>query len=544
MANHRPHRPKGQSSNASRPGQRSRPGTGAGPRHRSPGKPGAPESGPRPKAGPARREQTRSGAFGAEPGKPERLQKVLAQAGLGSRRGCEELVLQGRVTVNGEIVRQLGTKVDPAASRIAVDGEPIRLEQIVYFAVNKPKGYVSTNFDPSGRPRVVDLLPEIPERVYTVGRLDEDSTGLMILTNDGELANRLAHPRFGVEKMYRALVAGMPDVDIITKLTEGVWLSDGKVRAKRARIAGRHGQATLLELVLAEGKKREIRRMLSKLGHKVMSLNRVAVGPITLKGLSVGECRPLSHHEVDLLRKVASGVAVSVPGFPESEASPRSRRDGQRRDQPRPNARQADQARSQHRHEPRPSRDEIRLARDEDTGDGRPPRRPAGPHGRAAHDGPQPARPHQGRPPTSGTQGGPPVRGPRGRRAETAPQTGPPARGPRGRAVEASPPAEATTGPKRPSQGPKRPPAGPKRPAAGPKRSAVRPGLSPPQETPRGRLIIGLEGPAPAQGTGRPGPARPGRKRPTARKPRPARGAPGPRLGPSSHDDDAGDDEQ
>ena len=194
----------------------------------------------------------------------------------------------------------------PCPARIAVDGEPIRLESMVYYAVNKPKGYVSTNFDPAGRPRVVDLLPEIPERVYTVGRLDEESTGLMILTNDGELANRLAHPRYGVEKLYRALVAGCPDHEILAKLTEGIWLSEGKVRAKRARIVGRQGQATVLELVLAEGKNREIRRMLAKLGHKVMSLNRVAVGPISLKGLSSGECRPLSRHEVDLLRKVAT----------------------------------------------------------------------------------------------------------------------------------------------------------------------------------------------------------------------------------------------
>ena len=137
----------------------------------------------------------------------------------------------------------------------------------------------------------------------------------MILTNDGELANRLAHPRFGVEKMYRALVAGLPAPEMMAKLTEGVWLSDGKVRAKRARIVGRQGQATTLELVLAEGKKREIRRMLSKLGHKVMSFNRVAVGPIRLKGLSVGECRPLSRHEVELLRKVASGDSCRAPRF-------------------------------------------------------------------------------------------------------------------------------------------------------------------------------------------------------------------------------------
>ena len=191
---------------------------------------------------------------------------------------------------------------------------------MVYFAVNKPKGYVSTDVDPAGRPRVVDLLPEIPERVYTVGRLDEDSTGLMILTNDGELANRLSHPRYGVEKLYRALVAGLPDPEIVSKLTAGIWLSDGKVRAKRARLVGRQGQANVLELVLSEGKNREIRRMLAKLGHKVMSLNRVAVGPISIKGIAMGACRSLSRQEVDLLWKVANGISVSLPRFLEGES--------------------------------------------------------------------------------------------------------------------------------------------------------------------------------------------------------------------------------
>jgi 23S rRNA pseudouridine2605 synthase len=264
------------------------------------------------------------------PGKLERVQKVLAHAGLGSRRSCEELIKQGRVTVDGKVVRELGTRVDADRARIAVDGEAIRRESMVYYAVNKPKGYVSTTIDPAGRPRVLDLLPEIPQRVYTVGRLDEESTGLMILTNDGELANRLAHPRYGVEKLYRALIAGSPDPEVLAKLTAGVWLSDGKVRAKRARIVGRQGQANVLELVLAEGKNREIRRMLAKLGHKVMSLNRVAVGPVSIKGLSSGECRSLSRHEVDLLWKVANGAAVSLPRFLDGDSSPRSRRDSSR----------------------------------------------------------------------------------------------------------------------------------------------------------------------------------------------------------------------
>ncbi len=165
---------------------------------------------------------------------------------------------------------------------------------MVYFAVNKPKGYVSTNLDPAGRPRVVDLLPEIPERVYTVGRLDEKSTGLMILTNDGELANRLAHPQLRRREAVPGSRGRHPDREILTKLTEGVWLSEGKVRAKRVRVGRPEGRGHRAGMVLAEGKNREIRRMLAKLGHKVMSLTRVAVGPVSLKGLAPGECRPLS----------------------------------------------------------------------------------------------------------------------------------------------------------------------------------------------------------------------------------------------------------
>jgi 23S rRNA pseudouridine2605 synthase len=244
---------------------------------------------------------------------PERLQKILAHAGIGSRRACEDLILQGRVTVGGQVIRELGTKVDPARSPVAVDGQKVQVERPVYFAVYKPKGYVSTNNDPSGRPRVLDLLPEIPQRVYTVGRLDEMSVGLMLLTNDGELANKLAHPRFGVEKLYRVVVAGSPTREVLTQLTEGIWLAEGKVRAKRVRAIGKRGDSTILELVLAEGKNREVRRMLAKLGHKVMMLTRVAVGPITVKGLVAGQFRPLTGREVDLLRRVAAGQPVPMP---------------------------------------------------------------------------------------------------------------------------------------------------------------------------------------------------------------------------------------
>src|SRR5690242_17601849 len=242
MANRRPPGGPGRG-----PGQHA---SGRGPKTRRPQE-------PRQARGPKVDEEPKSGAI-------ERLQKVLAHAGIGSRRACEDVILQGRVTVNGQVVRELGTKVDPAHAKIAVDGQPIHLERMVYYAVSKPKGYVSTNNDPSGRPRVVDLLPEIPQRVYTVGRLDEMSTGLILLTNDGELANKLAHPKFGVEKLYRVVVAGTPEREVLQKLTDGMWLAEGKVRAKRVRIVGSRGQASVMEMVLAEGKNREIRRMLAK----------------------------------------------------------------------------------------------------------------------------------------------------------------------------------------------------------------------------------------------------------------------------------------
>jgi 23S rRNA pseudouridine2605 synthase len=426
---------------------------------------------------------------------------------LGSRRGCEELILQGRVTVDGQVVRELGTKVDPTA-RIAVDGEPIRLEPLVYYAVNKPEGYVSTNLDPSGRPRVIDLVPDIPERVYTVGRLDEDSTGLMILTNDGELANRLAHPRFGVEKLYQALVAGLPATESLAKLTEGVWLSDGKVRAKRVRIAGRRGQATLLELVLAEGKKREIRRMLAKLGHKVMSLNRVAIGPITLKGLPVGESRPLTRHEIELLRSVASGVSLSVPGFADDGPS-RAHRGQGRAPQGRPGARgrQGDQQPGrghEHGHGEGPARGPARPA---SSG------RPMGPAGKG------------GRPPrhrNADAEAAPPVRRPAGPSGAGGPKHGP--RGPKHGAHGVRP---GSHGPPAEARGPKRP-AGP---APQAKRPPARPVQAPAprhdEESPPRRRIIGLEGPAAAALGSAPG----GRKRPMARKPRPPRSSLGPRPG-------------
>ncbi|MER3416133.1 MAG: rRNA pseudouridine synthase [Gemmataceae bacterium] len=230
-----------------------------------------------------------------------RLNRYLAQAGYGARRKVEELVRAGRVSVDGRVVKDLAYKVQ-AGQQVEVDGEPVRPQRLVYWAVNKPRGYVCTHYDPAGRPRIVDLLLHVPERIYPVGRLDEESEGLVILTNDGALAHRLMHPRYGVEKTYLAQVAGLPSREVLHKLVQGVWLSEGKARAKRVRRLGRKGLSTFLEIVLAEGKKREVRRMLARLGHKVMHLQRLAIGPVRLGRLKPGRCRPLSTQEIKALR--------------------------------------------------------------------------------------------------------------------------------------------------------------------------------------------------------------------------------------------------
>jgi 23S rRNA pseudouridine2605 synthase len=249
----------------------------------------------------------------------ERLNKLLAHAGLGSRRHCEDLITAGRVSVDGETVRDLGTKVDPAVQRVAVDGQPLRLERHVYWLVNKPRGYLCTNYDPARRPRVIDLVPHVSQRVYTVGRLDEESEGLVLLTNDGDLAHRLLHPRFGVEKTYLVQVAGRPTREDVQQLLKGVWLSDGHVRARHVKRVRQQGASTWLEIVLTEGKNREIRRMLARLGHKVLQLRRVGFGPIPLGRLRSGKSRPLMGRELAALREAAG----SSPTGPKRPARPR-----------------------------------------------------------------------------------------------------------------------------------------------------------------------------------------------------------------------------
>jgi 23S rRNA pseudouridine2605 synthase len=234
----------------------------------------------------------------------------MAAAGIGSRRHCEELILAGRVEVDRSVVRKLGTRVDPQKQEIRVDSEPLKPSRLTYYLVNKPVGIVSTNFDPSGRPRVIDLLPPTKERLFTVGRLDLSSEGLMLVTNDGELANRLTHPRYGVEKTYHALVAGKPEPNTLESLRGGVHLAEGVARVVSVKVRKEIKQSTLLEIVLAEGRNREIRRILAKVGHKVLRLKRVAVGPLRLKDLEPGEWRPLSREEVESLRRKGSRPRV------------------------------------------------------------------------------------------------------------------------------------------------------------------------------------------------------------------------------------------
>ncbi len=233
----------------------------------------------------------------------QRLQKVLAAAGLGSRRQCEELITAGRVEIDRRIVTELGTRVDPEQQEVRVDGVPLRRPKLAYYAVNKPSGVVSTSRDPSGRPRVVDLVPSRHERLFAIGRLDLHSEGLILVTNDGELANRLTHPRYGVAKTYRVIVAGSPSREVLDQLRRGVHLAEGVARAERVAVKSRHTGSTLLEMVLREGKNREIRRILARVGHKVLRLTRIAVGPVRLGDLPPGASRRLTHDEIKALKQ-------------------------------------------------------------------------------------------------------------------------------------------------------------------------------------------------------------------------------------------------
>ncbi len=233
--------------------------------------------------------------------KPPRLQQVLASAGLGSRRECETLIVEGRVEVDGEIADKLGTRADPETQAIFVDGEPVKVERSQYFLMNKPVGVVCTSRDPSGRTRVIDLI-RADARIYCVGRLDRTSEGLILVTNDGDLANRLTHPSFEIEKRYLVEVAGVPTLEQLEELEKGVHLAEGYAKAKSIRPRRTTQRGTILEIVLNEGRNREIRRLLARIGHKVLRLKRIAIGPILLGELAPGNSRRLTPEELDLLK--------------------------------------------------------------------------------------------------------------------------------------------------------------------------------------------------------------------------------------------------
>jgi 23S rRNA pseudouridine2605 synthase len=237
-----------------------------------------------------------------------RLQKVLAAAGLGSRRACEELIAAGRVTVDGEVA-ELGRRVDPATAVIHVDGDRVVVrDDLVYLALNKPRGVLSAMSDTRGRPTVGDLVADQPQRLFHVGRLDADSEGLLLLTNDGELAHQLMHPSFGVMKTYLATVPAPVGRDVARRLRSGVELEDGPAKVDSFRIVQTQGKQAIVEVVLHEGRKHIVRRLLTEVGHPVTRLVRTRIGPVHLGGQRVGTLRPLTRSEIADLHRLAEGA--------------------------------------------------------------------------------------------------------------------------------------------------------------------------------------------------------------------------------------------
>jgi len=240
-----------------------------------------------------------------------RIQKLLADLGIASRRHVEEMILEGRITVNREAIRKLPCFVDPEQDEIHLDGRRVKLRarlaqaRKVYFLLNKPRGVVCTQSDPEGRPKAIDLLPPMKERLYCVGRLDKDSTGVLILTNDGELTNRLTHPRYGVVKTYTVRVDGRVSGEDLDKMKHGYYLEGKRLLGAEVKILRRGFKETWLEVKLREGRNREIRRMLEGLGYKVRRLKRTAIGPIDDRGIKIGNYRPLSPVEVRKLKNAS-----------------------------------------------------------------------------------------------------------------------------------------------------------------------------------------------------------------------------------------------
>ncbi len=230
-----------------------------------------------------------------------RLQKFLAEAGVASRRAGESIILEGRVTVNGEVIREMGAKIDPLHDHVTVDGRPLKVRRKIYIAINKPRGCLCTRSDPEKRPTVLDFLPAEWRTLYPVGRLDLESEGLLFLTNDGDFCLRLTHPRFGIHKKYVATVEGRVEDVQLNRMVQGLTHMRERLKAERYRVIDRNNTHTVVELELAEGKNREVRRLFEALGVAVSRLVRMQIGPIKLGELRQGKWRTLTETEIKSL---------------------------------------------------------------------------------------------------------------------------------------------------------------------------------------------------------------------------------------------------
>jgi 23S rRNA pseudouridine2605 synthase len=260
----------------------------------------------------------------------ERLQKILSQAGIASRRASEQLIVEGRVTVNGTTIRELGTKADPSRDDIRVDGSRIKLpDRHRYLLLNKPRGYVTTRSDPHRRPTVMDLLGGVREYVYPVGRLDFESEGLLLLTNDGELAAQLTHPSHGVARVYEVRVLGSPDAHDVERLARGVTIDGRRTQPAEVEVvpSNRPGRQSTMRITVREGRNRQVRKMFEAIGHPVDELRRVAIGPLRDSRLKSGYWRDLTGDEVALLKKIASRISEPARPAPARPAAPSHRPD-------------------------------------------------------------------------------------------------------------------------------------------------------------------------------------------------------------------------
>jgi 23S rRNA pseudouridine2605 synthase len=251
----------------------------------------------------------------------ERLQKLLARAGFGSRRACEDLITGGRVSVDGRVVIELGVKADLETQDIRLDGSRLKPEQPEYWILNKPKDVVCTNFDPSGRKRPIDIMQRYTKaRLFPVGRLDTDTKGLLLMTNDGPLTNRLTHPRYEVPKTYVATVVGDLTPDAMRRLRRGIWLAEGRTRPAQVRVISHGRSKSIVEITIREGRNRQVRRMLARLEHNVRELVRTRVGRITLRGMKMGEARRLAPDEIEYLKQLPDMPPEAAPAFDKARA--------------------------------------------------------------------------------------------------------------------------------------------------------------------------------------------------------------------------------